>query len=738
MPYSVSVLLLMLTVLCTHQVRGQSIFPAGSVPPELTDAQTVQDTLFRDTVGALSASTTLRTSPNSFLSGSFFPSFSGSDPQVWGPLAFTGHTLSVTFEADANYLLGFPAQPTLFQQQYILKVYAPGDSALTTPIYENDSLFLQMTSGTPRVDFRLDLGSVLAHYVPQSGLLGADSTDTSSVTGPICDSIILAYSAGLDSVLVSGSRIDIGTAMRMVDSMDLAARGVSSSLIHDLPVFYRLTPVPASSYSYPGFSPGAVTATVSTGYSVILTGGTIIHSLPYTGGGVITGPGGGVLTRGGGIIIYGSGGWSRWPCTTPEAVTSVALTNPAQINWTGCPQVNYEIQILRLYNDDPTTSSVPNSITATVDWSQALDLETNTGDQFLKLTIDENTGWYVCRVRHILDAYANTIGDDRNWGPWTPTGPFTDGTTLTVNPGMASAYPYLFYYTVFDDTLNYIYHRQFVEGEIAHGSQLRMGEKTTYANFLLMPQQEQVKAQTANNILASQTVPDNNGRPQLQTLPAPIGKTGFGYEYNYIKNPSGNLYTANDYDQQSNYQNPSIVNGTATSKIVAYYSNLNGDVQIPNSDSIPFTRTLNYNDGLNRAREIASPGRYHTFGSGHTVKKYYGSPASDELIYLFGDEAPASESALKTYTQDPNGVLNVAYTDEITGKVLATCLSAPESPLLDTIPGHIITVTDTVDSKIYGYSPSRLTQTKTYTFALPTVLSYVYKIVNRQHKVDQI
>ena len=411
-------------------------------------------------------------------------------------------------------------------------------------------------------------------------------------------------------------------------------------------------------------------------------------------------------------------------CTRTLNTSSVVTSNPVKYIWTDCPYGNYEIQILRLYNLDASLTADPHYIQAKVDWTQALDIETNNGDTSIRLTTAEGSGYYVWRVRRIANTYPYSIGDDRNWGSWTSTGSFTTGSTVSVNPGMINNY--LFYYNVFDDTLNYIYHRQFVEGDPDHNEQLRIGEKTTFANYLLMPVQDQVRAQGADTIIASQTIPDNSGRPLLQTLPAPVGKSGFGYEYNFVTNRSGNIYTADDYDQLTNYTKPGVV-GSA-SKLFQYYSDLNGDVQIPNADSLPFTRTLNYNDGLNRPREIASPGKYHNFMSDHTVKKYYSSASSTELIKIFGDEAPNSSSVLKTYTIDPNKVFNVSYTDEITGKVLATCLSSPQSKLLDTLPDNIFTIYDTVVAKTPTNPPPRLVETKTYTFAIPTILSYLYKL----------
>jgi YD repeat-containing protein len=707
-------------------VHGQSVFPVGTTPPELTNGVIILDTLRIDSVTGVTCDTFI-TKPNILLADHFFPGYSGSDPQIWGPLVFVGHTFNITFEGDPDYFATFPSQPVLLQWQYSLKVYAPGDTVLTTPIYQNDSIFLVMNSATPRVDYRLDLSGLFAQYLPQRALLNLDTVDVTSFVADLVDSIVAANKIGEDSVNLGGTKISFVEALYILDSANLVARGVSTSLMHNNSMHYTLTYISAGSYAYSGFNPAGVGVYVIAGHGVAPS--------PWSGGG-----GGGILPirpgtgvqsvpTDGKVIVFPccpSPGPSG-PCTLPFEASSVVLSNPAQLNWSDCPFVNYEIQVLRLYNIDGLLTSDPHDIEAKIDWSQALDIETNDGQTSVKLTLAEGSGYYVWRVRRIADVFPNTIGDDRNWGPWTNTGPFVDGAVVPVDPTTPTAAPYFFYYDVFDDTLNYIYHRQFVEGEVKHGSQFRVGEKTTFANYLLMPVQEQVKAQTADSILSSQTLPDNNGRPMMQTMSATVQKNGFGYEYDYIKNSVGGLYTAADFDEQANYNIPSLVDGA--SKLVWYYSDANvNDPQVPACDSIPFSRTLNYNDPLNRPREIVSPGKYHNFGSGHSIKKYYCAATTTELVRIFGDEAPRSESVLKTYTMDQNQVLSVSYTDKVTDKILATCLSAPQSELLDEIESDPFTVYDTVTAKTPGYMPSRLIETKTYTFPLPTTLNYIYQI----------
>src|SRR5690606_35167107 len=71
----------------------------------------------------------------------------------------------------------------------------------------------------------------------------------------------------------------------------------------------------------------------------------------------------------------------------------------------------------------------------------------------------------------------------------------------------------------------------------------------------------------------------------------------------------------------------------------------------------------------------------------HAIYKFYAKPTDDELIYIFGDEAPKSESVSKTYTTDPNGTVNVTYTDEF-DRTIATCITPPNSDLLIEYDGY--------------------------------------------------
>ncbi len=691
-------LICMLVALLQFDITKAQVNPSLDAPVIPASTEVLQNTRLKDFMAFPS---NMVTYPNAVIVREQYPGYGGPSVEngVWGPLIFKGYDLNINFKAKDHYFDKFAAGRVLVRQYFTLKVFAPGDT-LGPPIFNNDSIMIEMRTETPEVNYKIDLGPIIAQYVPLSGLgMGVDSTDTLTYVHDLYDSIANARDLGMDSIMWGGAMISLDSAIALADAADFANRGVSgkaSLLNKGLPFTFtlELNTLPKNDVLVGALDPGAI--------NVQVTG--TVRSLPAPW-------------------------WQHhhWPCDYALHTTGVVQDNPVVYTWDDCPFYNYQVQVLRLFNISPSYTTDEHHIKALVDWSQALDLETNNGQRSIRLTTAEGTGYYVWRVRRIYDYYPNTIGDNRNWGPWTYTGPFWDGNIVDVDPSMMNNY--LFFDTMFSDTLNWIYSRKFSEGEIDHGSQLRMSEKTIYGDYLQNAIQTQLRKQEIDMVMANQIVHDYSGRPAIQSLIAPTNKHGFEYEYNYMQNSVGLPYTAEDFDKQSNFGTPSIVG--SSSKLAQYYSDINSDVQIPNSDGLPFTRTLLCNEGSNREREVAEPGNYHMFGSDHTLKKYYSGVASGELIRIFGDEAPKSESVLKTYVVDANKVIDITYTDQITGKVVATCLTRPQSLLLDTIADNPFIVHDTVSSKtVYSGPPSnRLVETKTYTFAIPTQLSYFYQII---------
>ena len=373
---------------------------------------------------------------------------------------------------------------------------------------------------------------------------------------------------------------------------------------------------------------------------------------------------------------------------------STVTANPVVFSWNpecvDAPAPNYQLQLLRLYNNDPLKTSDEKNISAQIDWNDALTLETGSSATSFTLTLTEGTGYYVWRVRPIGTKYDGGIASDANWGLWSDAGPFnTQGAQVNdITP--ASSSPYLFFYQQFDEDKNWEYSRSFVEGDPKNNLPVTINEQISYSNTLQMEKQHQVKVNTTNNVLANQEIQDFSGRPALTTMTAPINQTYLGYKTGYIKNNNSTpgLYTASDFDTDGNYKTPSFI---TNSPVTDYYSDNNtADATIPDAQGYAFSRSLYFRDGTNRLKEQSSPGSVHTLknsGDVHTTRHSYSSVADIELVRLFGDEAPADTSVYKEITIDANNTATIAYISK-EGQTIATCMSKPTSLQLESLKAN--------------------------------------------------
>lgn len=416
----------------------------------------------------------------------------------------------------------------------------------------------------------------------------------------------------------------------------------------------------------------------------------------------------------------------------------VDVNNVMTFSWyTNCsPAPNYQIQILKLFNTAPTNTTTESVITTDVDWNNALTIETGNSLNQISLTLAEGNGYYVWRVRPIGNVYPGGVADPRNWGLWSNHGALTQGATNVYISSATS--PYLFYYNQFDDNLNWIFTRNFVEGDAVTGGQINFSESMNYANGLQMARQQQVRLMSEGKALVNQTIYDNSGRAAINTLPAPVLQNYLKYIPSYVKNTSGQPYTAADFDADGNYKDPAIMDSTANANGLNspsnYYSSsgtLDGDV--PSASGYPYSRTLFSMDGTNKPREKSSPGYYHRLsstGTKHTTRTYYSGVADIELIKVFGDEAPYENSVYKTVNMDANNVTSVSYISK-EGKTIATCLSTPTVSNLDPIPSSTVaalTVTSNINNNNSSYTPYGYRSFKSVAFSQPTNLVLNYSV----------
>lgn len=374
---------------------------------------------------------------------------------------------------------------------------------------------------------------------------------------------------------------------------------------------------------------------------------------------------------------------------------------------------NYEIQVMKLENKDVALGNNLNQISSTIDWSNALKVETQSYKATIKLTMAEGTGYYMWRVRPIGNYYAGGIGNSENYGEWSFA--LSNGATSSFNKsvltGVVNPTPYAFYFTDPDEKVNWIYSRIFTEGDNVNQNNAtgaKTSEGINYANGLLMSRQSQKYNSSENTNIVSQTEIDYSGRPALSTLPVPVSGNLNGYKVGFVKNNLGQLYTAASFDTDTKIDNPDKISDV--SNPFSYYSN-NSSSPINNSnvadaEGYSFKRTKFKGDGTNRVEEESGVGKAHslglqTNGQGHTTRILFGTPSDDELIRIFGEEAPLAESVIKTMTIDQNNVVSVTYTSK-EGKTIATAMVSDNIPGLHNLKkaSTVITVTNSVNENI--------------------------------------
>ena len=186
------------------------------------------------------------------------------------------------------------------------------------------------------------------------------------------------------------------------------------------------------------------------------------------------------------------------------------------------------------------------------------------------------------------------------------------------------------------------------------------------------------------------------------------GDLGAGYKSGFVKNTSNEIYSAKHFDDDSNVDSPEAVKQTNVNKL-GYYSNVNGDVNIPDAQGFPYSRTRYLNDGTGRVMESSAAGLKHSIGHeadgrGRTVKTLYGAVSEAELVRVFGNEAPNHESVSKNVTIDQNNVATISYVNK-EGQTIATCMSVYDNDLgnLEALSDVITpkSITDIADKSLY-------------------------------------
>jgi RHS repeat-associated protein len=406
------------------------------------------------------------------------------------------------------------------------------------------------------------------------------------------------------------------------------------------------------------------------------------------------------------------------------------------LQWTSACGIvpNFQVQLYHrpkkvARNNASLTSTNPSYNDQTVptdaEWNDGgVLLETGSPALQYKLALADGEGTYHWRVRAIGSQPGGVTSPD-NWGPWSSAQHFD-----VTAPNAGS---------------NWIYSRTFTEGG-------RVAETLSYANGLQHLRQTQTRTAgltlanpLANQqVVASQVVQDYVGRDALTSLPIPIlGDNQLGYKPLLLAGAPGNIpYSAAHFDLTDKV---TPANSTARkpgkAREKGYYSTVplstsTGDNErVPSSEGFPFTRTVFTNDGTNRVQEQGGAGRalrVHPDSIGEpvrTVRTAFASVAPQELLRLFGKEAPEADNSYKTIITDPNNTSSITYQTK-EGKTIATALSAATgggaNSLLDEVPASAAEQPFEIKEHITSNGSNNVLISKTLVFTEPTEIEVEY------------
>lgn len=454
----------------------------------------------------------------------------------------------------------------------------------------------------------------------------------------------------------------------------------------------------------------------------------------------------------------------------------------------GCeelPFYNYQIQILKLENhteldiiNDTVYNRVYADLNSLVDWTKATTIETGSSRTEYEYIPTKGRGIYLWRVRPIADYYPGASNNPMNYGQWsrysTSNSSFTifselgsipeTGDSVTTRMELQnsiSGYNYNeFYYRqddnpvpgfimtdIYNESVNWSHTKYYTEANDDSVGTLNY-QQLTYADHLLNQRQTQMRTKEKELNLVSGVVLDNLGRPSINILPfamsydsldvaayathtSLLGKTPMFYQNKLLEDAAGNSYTIHDFDSLGTV--PVEAHG---GKALMYYdgndstySELVHDMPVPSAQGYPFTRTVFATDGTGRPIEVSGVGknlRMTGEDTSRTTKYFYSRPASNELIALFGNEAPNPSRVQKIVTVDPNGVSTITYKNNL-GKVIASCYVSQ----YDTTVTHLLPFSSYPDNELQldlvydvpgtnTYSERGLSETRTFTPTFPT------------------
>jgi len=220
------------------------------------------------------------------------------------------------------------------------------------------------------------------------------------------------------------------------------------------------------------------------------------------------------------------------------------------------------------------------------------------------------------------------------------------------------------------------------------------------------------KLNTENKALVTESMYDFEGRPAIQTLPAPFNPLGTGIDPSRLDfykafslNSDSWEFSSRDFDKDALYSTttckPVVTSGMKTTQGASnYYSSSNPDqsgfnAAIPDAKEFPYAQTVYDLEG--RVKLESDAGSDFKIGSNHENKYFTSSILQLQLDRLFGNDVGEASHYVQRAVMDANGQISVKYTD-LSGKVIASFLSGDKPSNLDPLGGTATPVADNFDA----------------------------------------
>jgi RHS repeat-associated protein len=272
------------------------------------------------------------------------------------------------------------------------------------------------------------------------------------------------------------------------------------------------------------------------------------------------------------------------------------------------------------------------------------------------------------------------------------------GSDFTLRQEGLWSSPSIFLYNQYGHSRNWQYQSNFAE-------EGKSKEVVTFFDGTGHNRQAVTKRNTENTILATETMYDFEGRPIIQTLPAPFnpGTSGLSnkrldFYKKFSLNTNSEEFSRKDFDHDDFYSSvtckPVAPNGMLASQGASnYYSPQNPDhdkgfnAALPDAQNFPYTQLVYDKEG--KVKMTSGVGSSFKIGSNHEVKYLHSTVLQTQLDRLFGNDVGDASHYSQQATIDPNGQISISYLN-LSGKVIATFLSGDKpanlEPLEDVEP----------------------------------------------------